>query len=113
MPIFGWIRDALGLHKDIIDSKKSVLEVEKLKDEKRERETITRATIDDVRKYDHKVQLLESKIELEKKKLKLGAKRPPNKRSSEKFVKIEDAFAWRALIVSFVIILIFIISQSC
>lgn len=62
MPIFGWIRDALGLHKDIIDSKKSTLEVEKLKDEKMERQILTRATLADVRKYDRKTQVLEERI---------------------------------------------------
>src|ERR1044071_2852649 len=63
MPIFGWIRDALGLHKDIIDSKKSKLEVDKLEDEKLERQILTRATMEDIEKYDPKVRKLKSKID--------------------------------------------------
>lgn len=62
MPIFGWIRDALGLHKDIIDSKKAKLEVHKLEDEKRERDILTRATFEDIERYDPKIQLLKKQI---------------------------------------------------
>ena len=54
MPIFGWIRDALGIGKDVIDAKKSNLDVERLQAEKREREILTRPTLEDVKRYDPK-----------------------------------------------------------
>lgn len=53
-PIFGWIRDLLGIRKDIIDTKKSQLEVQKLEEEELARNLITRATIADIEKYDPK-----------------------------------------------------------
>lgn len=53
-PFFGWIRDLLGIRKDIIDTKKSRLEVKKLQDEELDRNLITRATIADIEKYDPK-----------------------------------------------------------
>lgn len=53
-PFFGWLRDLLGIRKDIIDTKKSRLEVQKLQDEELARNLITRATIADIEKYDPK-----------------------------------------------------------
>jgi hypothetical protein len=53
-PFFGWLRDLLGIHKDIIDTKKSKLEIQKLQDEELARNLITRATIADIEKYDPK-----------------------------------------------------------
>jgi len=53
-PVFGWIRDLLGIRKDIIDTKKSKLEVRKLQDEELDRNLITRATLADIEKYDPK-----------------------------------------------------------
>lgn len=54
MPISTWIRDVLGIRKDIVDTKKTELEIEKLRDERRARSLITPATLDDVKKYDPK-----------------------------------------------------------
>src|SRR4051794_26355075 len=60
MPLFGWIRDLFGIQKDMYETKKTRLEIEKIEDEKREK-LITPATLDDVKKYDSKVKrLLES-----------------------------------------------------
>lgn len=53
-PVFGWIRGLLGIRKDIIDTRKSKLEVQKLQDEELDRNLITRATIADIEKYDPK-----------------------------------------------------------
>jgi len=53
-PFFGWLRDLLGIRKDIIDTKKSRLEIQKLQDEELARNLITRATIADIEKYDPK-----------------------------------------------------------
>ena len=58
MPVSTWIRDVLGIRKDIIDTEKSKLEIDKLKAEDRERNLITPASLDDVKKYDPKTQAL-------------------------------------------------------
>ena len=58
MPFTTWIRDALGIRKDVVDTKKAKLETEKLEVEKRERDLITPATLDDVKKYDPKTRAL-------------------------------------------------------
>ena len=58
MPFTTWIRDLLGIRKDFIETEKSVLEIEKLEDEKRERDLVARATLDDVKKYDPKYRRL-------------------------------------------------------
>lgn len=60
MPIFGWVRDAHGLWKDMQESRKTRLEIKKLEleDEKQER-LITPATVEDVKKYDPKAQKLD------------------------------------------------------
>lgn len=58
MPFTTWIRDLLGIRKDVIDTKKSKLEVERLEDEKRARNLITPATLDDVKNYDPKTRAL-------------------------------------------------------
>ena len=66
MPIPTWIRDALGIRKDIVDTKKAKLEITKLEDEESERRgLIDLATLDDVKKYDPKVRELEQKSEHE------------------------------------------------
>lgn len=62
-----WIRDLFGIRKDWIDAKKALadtkkvgLETEKLEDEKSKRGSlITPATLDDVEKYDPKVQKIQ------------------------------------------------------
>lgn len=54
MPISTWIRDIFGIRKDLIDTKKSKLEVKKLEEEDRARNLITPATMDDIKKYDPK-----------------------------------------------------------
>ena len=61
MPFTTWIRDLFGIRKDVIDTKKSKLEVEKLEEEKRSRDLITPATLDDVKKYDDKYRRLATK----------------------------------------------------
>jgi hypothetical protein len=63
MPITTWIRDLLGIPKDVIDLKKSKLELERLEHEKQERDLVSRATLEDVKKYDPKYKLLNDKIE--------------------------------------------------
>lgn len=59
MPIFGWIRDALGVHKDHIDKKKAQLDVKKLENEEREQSRLVKpATMADIEKYDPKYKKL-------------------------------------------------------
>lgn len=62
MPIFGWIRDALGIGKDVVDTKKARLEIKKLEDERREK-IIFPATMGDVEKYDPAYRALRARIE--------------------------------------------------
>jgi hypothetical protein len=62
MPIIGWIRDLFGIQKDMYETKKTRLEIEKIEDEKREK-LITLATLDDVKKYDPKHQKLIETLE--------------------------------------------------
>src|SRR5438046_530929 len=62
MPISTWIRDLFGIRKDVIDIKKSKLEIELLEHEKREREFLIRATKDDIEKYDPSTQRLLERI---------------------------------------------------
>jgi hypothetical protein len=57
--MLSWIRNLLGIRKDVIDTNKAKietlkaeLEVDKLEDEASQRNLITRATMDDVKKYD-------------------------------------------------------------
>jgi hypothetical protein len=57
MPIIGWIRDLFGIQKDMYETKKTRLEIEKIEDEKREK-LITPATIEDVKEYDQKFRRL-------------------------------------------------------
>ena len=52
MPIFGWIRDALGIHKDNVEIDKAELEIRKLEEEEIARRLITPATMDDIKEYD-------------------------------------------------------------
>jgi hypothetical protein len=59
-PLFRWIRDLLGIRKDIIDTKKSKLEIQKLQDEELSRNLITRATISDIEKYDPKIGIIKA-----------------------------------------------------
>lgn len=75
IPLIDWIRGLFGIRKDIVDSKKSQLEIQKLKDEELSRNLITRASLDDVKKYDPKYQ----QITINTKKLK--KKNSFNKRS--------------------------------
>jgi hypothetical protein len=63
MPFTTWIRDPLGIHKDVIDIKKSKLETERLEDEKRARNLITPATMDDVEKYDNMYARIRRELE--------------------------------------------------
>ncbi len=62
MPIIGWIRDLFGIQKDMYDTKRTRLEIKKLEDAEREKTLITPATIEDVKKYDPKIQKLLLKI---------------------------------------------------
>lgn len=70
MPFTTWIRDLFGIRKDVIDTKKAKLEIEKLEEEKRARNLITPATLDDVKRYDPKYRMI-------KRKMKRRAKFPP------------------------------------
>jgi hypothetical protein len=62
MPFFGWIRDLFGIQKDMYETKKTRLDIEKLEDEKREK-LITPATLEDVKRYDLKYKALKNLIE--------------------------------------------------
>ncbi len=62
MPIPTWIRDALGIRKDFVETKKSLLEIAKLENEKREREFLIRASTEDIEKYDPNTRFLLKKI---------------------------------------------------
>jgi hypothetical protein len=62
MPVFGWIRDLFGIRKDMYETKKTRLEIEKIEDEKRDK-FITPASLEDVKKYDPKTRNLLEKIE--------------------------------------------------
>jgi hypothetical protein len=62
MPLFGWIRDLFGIQKDMYETKKTRLEIEKIEDEKRDK-LITPASLEDVKKYDPKTRNLLEKIE--------------------------------------------------
>jgi hypothetical protein len=62
---FTWLRNLLGIRKDLIDTDKSKLEVQKLKDEELSRKLITPATLDDVKKYDANYRKIRRKVERE------------------------------------------------
>lgn len=81
MPIFGWIRDIFGIQKDMYETKKIRLEINKLEDAEREK-LITPATMDDVRRYDPKIRRIELKIR--RRKLKMES-RPPRTLGHESF----------------------------
>jgi hypothetical protein len=49
---FTWLRNLLGIRKDLIDTKKSKLEVRKLEDEELSRILSTEVTLDEILKYD-------------------------------------------------------------
>lgn len=61
MNIIGWIRDLFGIQKDMYETKKTRLEIEKIEDEKREK-LITPVTLADVKKYDPKTKELLRRI---------------------------------------------------
>ena len=66
MPVTTWIRDILGIRKDVIDAKKAKLEVTRLQDEEDARRgLIDLATLNEIKKYDPKVKKLERRIELD------------------------------------------------
>lgn len=62
MPISTWIRDIFGIRKDLIDTRKSKLEVKQLEDYERARHLFATATMDDIERYDPKVQKLRRKV---------------------------------------------------
>jgi len=66
MPIFGWIRDALGIHKDNVEIDKVELEITKLEDEEVARHLITPATMEDIKNYDPAYQKLDLRIRAER-----------------------------------------------
>jgi hypothetical protein len=74
MPITTWIRDLLGIPKDIVDLKKANLELTKLQAEERERNLITPVSLEDIKKYDPGVQKLE--LQIERRKLGKGVAEP-------------------------------------
>jgi O-phosphoseryl-tRNA(Cys) synthetase len=59
MPFFGWIRDLFGIQKDMYETKKTRLEIEKIEDENRKK-LITPASLKDVEKYDPKIKAIEA-----------------------------------------------------
>ncbi len=59
-PFFRWLRDLLGIRKDLIDAKRAKLEIQKLEDEELDRNLITRATLDDIEKYDPKLRRIKA-----------------------------------------------------
>ncbi|HJQ31389.1 MAG TPA: hypothetical protein VJ866_04395 [Pyrinomonadaceae bacterium] len=61
MPITSWIRDLFGIQKDMYETKKTRLEIEKIEDEKREK-LITPATLDDVKEYDPKYRKIRTRL---------------------------------------------------
>jgi hypothetical protein len=72
MSIFSLIRDILGIRKDHIETKKAKLEVKKLEEETRNRESIIqKADIEDVKKYDPKTKELLETIEIPEAKYKI------------------------------------------
>ena|ERR1044071_7207530 len=62
MPIIGWIRDLFGIQKDMYETKKTRLEIEKIEEEKREK-LITPATLEDVLRYNPKIKELIDRLE--------------------------------------------------
>ncbi|HEX7316211.1 MAG TPA: hypothetical protein VF297_20060 [Pyrinomonadaceae bacterium] len=62
MNFIGWIRDLFGIQKDMYETKKTRLEIEKIEEEKREK-LIILATLDDVKKYDPKIRQIESQLD--------------------------------------------------
>jgi hypothetical protein len=63
MPISTWIRDAFGIGKDLVDLKKSKLEIDELEHKKQVR-LITLVGFDDLEKYDPKLRRLIEEIRL-------------------------------------------------
>jgi hypothetical protein len=68
---FNWIRDALGIRKDLIDIEKSKLEVQRLKDEQITRNLVARPTLEDINKYDPKLAKLAQRIIEQKSDLRI------------------------------------------
>lgn len=71
--MLSWIRNLLGIRKDVVDTNKAKietlkaeLEVDKLEDEASERNLITRATLADVKKYDPKYKRIKRRIREER-----------------------------------------------
>lgn len=63
MPIFGWIRDALGIRKDLAEVKKTKLEIANLKAKQRERNRFIRlASFEETRQFDPKIRDIERHI---------------------------------------------------
>jgi|SRR6266852_5884659 len=90
MPISTWIRDLFGIRKDVVDTKKAKLEVEKLTNEKRERDLITRCDLQDIEKYDPKHRSLIERIfkeQLKKKKKKTKPKKKKLKKARTRKAK--------------------------
>lgn len=57
-----WLRDLLGIRKDIRDAKKAGLEIRKLEHEQQQRQAlVTPASFEDVRRYDPKLRELLTK----------------------------------------------------
>ena len=58
--IFPLVKESVGVRKDLVDTQKATLEIKKLeKDEKQ----VTLASVDDVKAYDPKTQMLIAKIQ--------------------------------------------------
>ena len=59
MSIFKWIRDLFGIRKDIIETKKTKLEIKRLQDEQR---IIKPATFEEIKRIDLKTEKLLGQI---------------------------------------------------
>lgn len=105
---FGWIRDFLGIRKDLVDTKKSKLEVDKLEDEKRGRDLITRATLEDVKKYDPKYKAIK-RIVIKNEWPEDGEYKSTEQEQAGRQGLIIYTIKWLLIITLFLILLIFII----
>ena len=66
MGVFGLIRDFVGIRKDVVETKKAKLDMRRLQDEQKERESqIQRAGLEHVKKYDPKTRKLLKKVKIQ------------------------------------------------
>jgi hypothetical protein len=103
---FGWLRNIVGTRKDLVDTKKSQLEIRKLVDEEIARNLITKATIADIEKYDPKIEKIKRKVELQEEitsRMDESGSKPPFDWSTELF------WILCGIVICFVLVLLIII----